>query len=123
LTNNPGTTPDRDAALSAFARQHPAWTVWRSLNTRFYAILTARPIEKVLAETLPELSIEIRAHETYVASLDREETAYQARLANIARRKDSGEYDEGQAREAGLRLREEYLVITRTIRETRFGQS
>jgi hypothetical protein len=120
--NDRTTPPPADPAISEFARHHDGWHIWQSANTRFYGIVTSRPIERVMAETLPELSIEIRAHETYLASLDREETAYQARLANIARRKDSGEYDEAQAREQGLRLREQYLVTTRLIREARFGQ-
>jgi hypothetical protein len=62
--SNPITAPDRDPALAAFARQHPDWTCWHSLNTRYYARLTADPRVRVIAEDLPELSIEIRRAES-----------------------------------------------------------
>jgi hypothetical protein len=120
--SHPTTTPGRDPAIAAFCRQHPLWECWKAISTRYYARLATDPAQQVMAEDLAGLSIEIRAHDDYLSAMTREETALQARLAQVGRRLDSGEYDAAAAREQGLRLREEHLVTTRQIRELRFGQ-
>jgi hypothetical protein len=117
--SNPSTTPGRDPVV-AFCRQHPEWTVWRSPNTRYYARLTVRPAEQVVAEDLAGLSIEIRHHAEYLAALEYEVTAHRDRMAEVGRRLAAGEYSERQAHERRLKLTEDHVGATRQIRQRRF---
>jgi hypothetical protein len=62
MSNNPATRPDNDPAIAAFARQHPAWTIWKAISGRYYARLTGSQTT-VMAELLIELGEEITASE------------------------------------------------------------